>query len=166
MLAFPNKSLHDFRQQTSFLPLHKIQQICVFIIFFTKKFAYFKKKQYLCTRFWKKVGESVAQQVEHIPFKDGVLGSSPSWFTEKCSLWERLTFRLGVSFCIRMCSINIILDSKMSKYRLLSFMILFRNFFAGLPRVVRGSIPTSSNNHSDKMLFPLDSSRTKHPYTT
>ena len=26
-------------------------------------------------------GESVAQQVEHIPFKDGVLGSSPSWFT-------------------------------------------------------------------------------------
>ena len=27
--------------------------------------------------------ESVAQQVEHIPFKDGVLGSSPSWFTER-----------------------------------------------------------------------------------
>ena len=27
--------------------------------------------------------ESVAQQVEHIPFKDGVLGSSPSWFTEQ-----------------------------------------------------------------------------------
>ena len=30
----------------------------------------------------KKAGESVAQQVEHIPFKDGVLGSSPSWFTQ------------------------------------------------------------------------------------
>ena len=30
--------------------------------------------------------ESVAQQVEHIPFKDGVLGSSPSWFTESSSL--------------------------------------------------------------------------------
>ena len=27
--------------------------------------------------------ESVAQQVEHIPFKDGVLGSSPSWFTKQ-----------------------------------------------------------------------------------
>ena len=27
--------------------------------------------------------ESVAQQLEHIPFKDGVLGSSPSWFTRK-----------------------------------------------------------------------------------
>ena len=27
--------------------------------------------------------DSVAQQVEHIPFKDGVLGSSPSWITEK-----------------------------------------------------------------------------------
>ena len=26
---------------------------------------------------------SVAQQVEHIPFKDGVLGSNPSWNTEK-----------------------------------------------------------------------------------
>ena len=25
--------------------------------------------------------DSVAQQVEHIPFKDGVLGSSPSWIT-------------------------------------------------------------------------------------
>ena len=24
---------------------------------------------------------SVAQQVEHIPFKDGVLGSNPSWNT-------------------------------------------------------------------------------------
>ena len=30
---------------------------------------------------FEKAGESVAQQVEHIPFKDGVLGSSPSWFT-------------------------------------------------------------------------------------
>ena len=30
-----------------------------------------------------KFDESVAQQVEHIPFKDGVLGSSPSWFTER-----------------------------------------------------------------------------------
>ena len=28
-----------------------------------------------------KRGVSVAQQVEHIPFKDGVLGSSPSWNT-------------------------------------------------------------------------------------
>ena len=27
-------------------------------------------------------GVSVAQQVEHIPFKDGVLGSSPSWNTK------------------------------------------------------------------------------------
>ena len=36
-------------------------------------------------------GESVAQQVEHIPFKDGVLGSSPSWFT-------RREFRLSFLF--------------------------------------------------------------------
>ena len=26
--------------------------------------------------------DSVAQQVEHIPFKDGVLGSNPSWVTD------------------------------------------------------------------------------------
>ena len=38
-------------------------------------------------------GESVAQQVEHIPFKDGVLGSSPSWFTERES---RLSFLFSV----------------------------------------------------------------------
>ena len=41
-----------------------------------------KIKFYLCTALEKKVlhtqGESVAQQVEHIPFKDGVLGSNPS----------------------------------------------------------------------------------------
>ena len=27
--------------------------------------------------------DSVAQQVEHIPFKDGVLGSNPSWVTKR-----------------------------------------------------------------------------------
>ncbi len=26
--------------------------------------------------------DSLAQQVEHIPFKDGVLGSSPRWITK------------------------------------------------------------------------------------
>ena len=37
-------------------------------------------------RFFKEALESVAQQVEHIPFKDGVLGSSPSWFTFFCAV--------------------------------------------------------------------------------
>ncbi len=39
---------------------------------------------YLCSAFEKQrkyKDDSVAQQVEHIPFKDGVLGSSPSWVT-------------------------------------------------------------------------------------
>ena len=39
---------------------------------------------YLCSAFEKQRNikdDSVAQQVEHIPFKDGVLGSSPSWIT-------------------------------------------------------------------------------------
>jgi hypothetical protein len=40
---------------------------------------------YLCSAFEKQRKyrfDSVAQQVEHIPFKDGVLGSSPSWVTK------------------------------------------------------------------------------------
>ena len=35
-----------------------------------------RKKLYFCSP--KKTDVSVAQQVEHIPFKDGVLGSNPS----------------------------------------------------------------------------------------
>ena len=41
------------------------------------------KKSSTFARFFEGSTESVAQQVEHIPFKDGVLGSSPSWFTEQ-----------------------------------------------------------------------------------
>ena len=39
---------------------------------------------YLCMAFEKQrnyTDDSGAQQVEHIPFQDGVLGSSPSWIT-------------------------------------------------------------------------------------
>ena len=81
-----------------------------------KIFGHFKKLLYLCTRFWKKASkhdviivrgswaeiESVAQQVEHIPFKDGVLGSSPSWFTRRefrlsffCFLSSLIPFQLS-----------------------------------------------------------------------
>ncbi len=44
-----------------------------------------------------KHGESVAQQVEHIPFKDGVLGSSPSWFTEEKNGRSSLFYILHVA---------------------------------------------------------------------
>ena len=49
--------------------------------------------------------ESVAQQVEHIPFKDGVLGSSPSWFTER---EFRLSFLFSTpsSFSFRLSSFD------------------------------------------------------------
>ena len=50
----------------------------------------FENARFFCQL--KFVIESVAQQVEHIPFKDGVLGSSPSWFT-------RREFRLSFLFC-------------------------------------------------------------------
>jgi hypothetical protein len=36
--------------------------------------------------------DSVAQLVEHIPFKDGVLGSSPSWITKKGGINKFLLF--------------------------------------------------------------------------
>ena len=45
--------------------------------------CFLQKKHYLCTRIKKKYFkfDSLAQQVEHIPFKDGVLGSSPRRIT-------------------------------------------------------------------------------------
>ena len=46
----------------------------LFLHFFVQIFGHVKKKQKFCRR----LRDSVAQQVEHIPFKDGVLGSSPS----------------------------------------------------------------------------------------
>ena len=39
----------------------------------------YQKSPYLCAAFAK--NDSLAQQVEHIPFKDGVLGSSPRRIT-------------------------------------------------------------------------------------
>ena len=46
-----------------------------------KTFCRIEKRHYICTAF-EAHGDLVAQQVEHIPFKDGVLGSSPSWITD------------------------------------------------------------------------------------
>ena len=53
-------------------------------IFSKKAFFILAKTNIGCTfaPLFQKSSESVAQQVEHIPFKDGVLGSSPSWFTK------------------------------------------------------------------------------------
>ena len=53
------------------------------LCFFKRFICKFKKISYLCTRFSKHYDDSLAQQVEHIPFKDGVLGSSPKWITFK-----------------------------------------------------------------------------------
>ena len=48
-----------------------------------QKVCYFAKTSYLCTRLTAHEVDSLAQQVEHIPFKDGVLGSSPKRITER-----------------------------------------------------------------------------------
>ena len=43
--------------------------------------------------------DSLAQQVEHIPFKDGVLGSSPKRITEKKEIqYESLSFYISVLY--------------------------------------------------------------------
>ena len=52
------------------------------MLFFFKNICVYQKNVVPLHPLLTKSRESVAQQVEHIPFKDGVLGSSPSWFTE------------------------------------------------------------------------------------
>ena len=53
--------------------------------------------------------ESVAQQVEHIPFKDGVLGSSPSWFTRR---EFRLSFIARYNFACKITTKNPYMQEK------------------------------------------------------
>ena len=51
--------------------------------------------------------ESVAQQVEHIPFKDGVLGSSPSWFTERRAVLSFFVLYRSLSCSIVVYSMSV-----------------------------------------------------------
>ena len=66
-----------------------------------------KKCSTFAAAFEKKARESVAQQVEHIPFKDGVLGSSPSWFTEQQQCCFFLCLLALKYFNVDMCSSTI-----------------------------------------------------------
>ena len=72
------------------------------MLFFFKIICVYKKFVVLLHAFSVKEHESVAQQVEHIPFKDGVLGSSPSWFTEQHSaaLFLFVLLLRSYSFCL------------------------------------------------------------------
>ena len=54
----------------------------------------------------RKSTESVAQQVEHIPFKDGVLGSSPSWFTQIIQFAKKRAYVGSLFICI--CAIPLL----------------------------------------------------------
>ena len=52
-------------------------------IFFNKSVFLFEERMiFLKFALSKFETDSIAQLVEHIPFKDGVLGSSPSWITK------------------------------------------------------------------------------------
>ena len=59
-----------------------------FFLLFSIKFNYFFDRIIICPTFAlaKNGTDSVAQLVEHIPFKDGVLGSNPSWITKQTML--------------------------------------------------------------------------------
>ncbi len=56
-----------------------------FFLQFPIKVNYFFDRKIICPTFAhaKNETDSVAQLVEHIPFKDGVLGSNPSWITKQ-----------------------------------------------------------------------------------
>ena len=56
-----------------------------FFLQFSIKVNYFFDRKIICPTFAlaKNGTDSVAQLVEHIPFKDGVLGSNPSWITKQ-----------------------------------------------------------------------------------
>jgi hypothetical protein len=64
--------------------------------------------------------DSVAQLVEHIPFKDGVLGSSPSWITEM----ESNCF----PFFISVSQYNAAIARKFALYLNLIFILYLRKF--------------------------------------
>ena len=58
---------------------------------------------YLCTAIQTSgnfFGDSLAQQVEHIPFKDGVLGSSPKRITFSIGKWF-IIIHLPIFFCLK-----------------------------------------------------------------
>ena len=68
------------------VPWHSISLPWLFwqvIVFFGLKHCYFKKSDYLCSRFQSStVLDPLAQQVEHNTFNVGVLGSSPKRITQ------------------------------------------------------------------------------------
>ncbi len=61
-----------------------------FFLLFSININYFFDRKIICPTFAlaKNGTDSVAQLVEHIPFKDGVLGSNPSWITKQTMLRE------------------------------------------------------------------------------
>ena len=74
------------------------------MLFFFKNICVYQKFVVLLHAFSVKEHESVAQQVEHIPFKDGVLGSSPSWFTRETR--QLASLYITPSRCLLFCPVR------------------------------------------------------------
>ena len=72
-------------------------------------FAHIKKSAYLCIAFEENLSankvDSLAQQVEHIPFKDGVLGSSPRRITKESQTALLFLFAKSTSLFITSCTL-------------------------------------------------------------
>ena len=87
---------------------------------------------------------SVAQQVEHIPFKDGVLGSNPSWNTTAVANNRWLLFFYYISSFLYFCT-------KIQK--------MVANFFSKITHVVDGNCYISSDFHLGS--FPISESEAR-----
>ena len=85
------KSLHSHK---NFLPLHS--QMRKWVALVANKTSFYSLVDAIFALANAKAlaheVDSLAQQVEHIPFKDGVLGSSPKRITEREGLQELLSF--------------------------------------------------------------------------
>ena len=86
------------------MPTITLTNLSFSIYIFSKIFASTEKSGIFAPPLKNKAneGELVAQLVEHIPFKDGVLGSSPNWLTKAIKVsWSLffVTFRTCIPTC-------------------------------------------------------------------
>ena len=85
------------------MPTITLTNLSFSIYIFSKIFASTEKSGIFAPPLKNKAneGELVAQLVEHIPFKDGVLGSSPNWLTKAIKVsWSLffVIFRRNIPF--------------------------------------------------------------------
>ena len=109
--------------------------------------------------------DSLAQQVEHIPFKDGVLGSNPRRITERqvrTRLKEDNSYNIKVLQEFFLCIMSVTKDTKRSRKDTLniSYLQSYKNaqcnpLFAPLSFLVHPFTLKNSPNKKTPHLFPI-----------